>query len=535
MALAGKDGGFIDTNPAFESLLGRTHEDLQKLHIPDVTHPDDLDATRRGLLALLEGRKDLVAFEKRYVRPDGRTPWADTVVTVIHDSAGEFRYGLAMIQEATARKIEEALHAGEKRALELLEQNASLEEALTGMVERLGEIDRDMACAVLMVDADGRRLRHGAALGMPEAYHEHVDDLEIGLQSGSCGAAALRRERVIIEDTATDPLWADYREQINRMGLRACWAEPIAAAGGALLGVFGVFYRHPRRPTLDEIGLLEHGAAVAGIIIERKRAAELLKRHQIELAHVGRVSLVGELASGLAHELHQPLAAITNYAGACVRRVDNGDIDRADQLMYPIEQMRMLALRAGEIVRGLRTLIQNGDPCHERVDLNELIKTATHLAQPEARQRGITLRLDMASMLPAVEVYAIQIEQVILNLVNNGIEAMSADGRSSDELIVRSYVEAGRDDGVMIAVCDGGHGLPDDPEKVFEPFFTTKRNGLGMGLAISRSIVETQGGRLWAESNGEGGSTFFVRLPAASARPTRLAGNGASRHARIAS
>jgi signal transduction histidine kinase len=456
------------------------------------------------------------------------------MVTLIHDSAGQFRYGLAMIQEATAWKLEEAIRAGEKQALELLAQNANLEEALGAFLDALQGADPEMQCAILLADADGRYLRHVAAFHMPDEYYLFADCLEVSPTNGSCGAAAYRRERVIVEDTVTDPLWAPYREHIESSGLRAGWLQPIISAEGTLLGTFGLYYGEPRRPTSIEIQLLEEAASVAGIIIERKRSAEMLKRHQLELAYVGRVSLVGELASGLAHELHQPLAAIVNYAGACVRRVDSGNIDQAAQLMYPIEQMRTLALRAGDIVRGLRTLIQSGNLRHERVDLNELITTATHLAQPEARHYGITLRLDLGSTLPGVEVYAIQIEQVILNLVNNGIEAMSANGRSSDELIVRSYVEPGTD-GVMIAVRDGGHGLPDDPEKVFVPFFTTKRNGLGMGLAISRSIVETQGGRLWAEPNVEGGSTFLLKLPAASAPLTHPAGNGTARHTRTAS
>jgi C4-dicarboxylate-specific signal transduction histidine kinase len=352
-----------------------------------------------------------------------------------------------------------------------------------------------------------------------------VDGVEIGPSAGSCGTAAHRRERVIVDDIATDPLWAAYRAVALEHGVRACWSEPIISAGGALLGTFAMYYRQPRGPTGSEIRLIEGAAAVAGIVIERKRSADLLKRHQTELAHVGRVSLVGQLASGLAHELHQPLAAIATYAGACVRRVHNGDFERPDQLLYPVEQMQVLALRAGDIVRGLRTLIQNGDPHQERADLNELVRVAVRLAQPEAREHGITLRLELAASLPPVDVIAIQIEQVVLNLVGNGIEAMT-DGRASGrDLVVRSY----GDGGVVVAVRDAGHGLPEDRERVFEPFYTTKTSGLGMGLAICRSIVESQGGRLWAESNPDGGATFFFRLPAASSGPDRRGAAGRAR------
>jgi signal transduction histidine kinase len=448
-------------------------------------------------------------------------------VTAIRDASGAFRCGFAMIEDATERKNDEAIRTGEQRALVLVAQDASLEEALAALIEALHETDPEMLCSVLLVDAGGKRLRHGAAPHLPGDYNREVDGVEIGPSAGSCGTAAHRRERVIVEDIATDPLWAAYRDVALEHGLRGCWSEPIISAAGALLGTFALYYRQPRGPSGVELRLIEGAAAVAGIVIERKRSADLLKRHQIELAHVGRVSLVGQLASGLAHELHQPLAAIAAYAGACVRRVHNGDIDRPDQLIYPVEQMQVLALRAGEIVRGLRTLIQNGDPHQERADLNELVRVAVRLAQPEARQHGITLRLELASSPLPVDVIAIQIEQVVLNLVSNGIEAMTDGGGTGGDLVVRSYGNG--DGGVVVAVSDAGHGLPEERERVFEPFYTTKTSGLGMGLAICRSIVESQGGRLWAEPNPEGGATFSFRLPAASSRPIR---RGAANRAR---
>ena len=261
---------------------------------------------------------------------------------------------------------------------------------------------------------------------------------------------------------------------------------------------------------------MDAAVRVATIIIERKLDADLIRRHQIQMAHAGRVSLVGELAASLAHDLHQPLAAIANYASGCVRRIKGGAGD-LDQLVYPMEQIRLLALRAGEIIRHLRTLVRKTEPQQERVDLNELVRSAVRLAEPEARHHGIALRLDLQAQIPAVDVDRVQIEQVVLNLVSNGIEAMT-DGRTNGrELVVRSSV--GKDGMVVLAVSDCGESLsPSTIERVFEPFYTTKTHGLGMGLAISRSIVEAQGGRMWAMPNPGRGMTFQFTLPVPSER-----------------
>jgi signal transduction histidine kinase len=216
------------------------------------------------------------------------------------------------------------------------------------------------------------------------------------------------------------------------------------------------------------------------------------------------------MAAGLAHEINQPLGAIANYAQGCSRRLRDESID-AKALVPVIEAMGHEALRAGEIIRRLRDLVRKEGPQQAAVDLNALIRESTHIIETEAHQNGIHLELVLASDLPPVTCDSIQIEQVLLNLLLNGVEAVQASDNGERSLTVTSAAAGAAV--IEVAIRDSGGGVPDPPADVFRPFFSTKPNGLGMGLSISRSIIEAHGGRLWATRNADRGSTFRFTLP----------------------
>jgi C4-dicarboxylate-specific signal transduction histidine kinase len=250
---------------------------------------------------------------------------------------------------------------------------------------------------------------------------------------------------------------------------------------------------------------------------ERRRAEaaeeELRARqHQAGIAHAARLSTLGGMAAGLAHEINQPLAAIVSYASGSARRIRADDVSPA-ALLDVVESIADEALRAGEILRRIREFVRNAEASRARADINLLVKEALHFAEMEARELGIALRLALAPRPLDVEVDAIQLEQVILNLVRNGFEAMDGAGAprelcietgARDDAAVELIV---RDTGIGVAQGTAGH--------MFEPFFTTKREGLGLGLHISRSIIEAHGGHLWAVPSPPRGTAFHVLLPAA--------------------
>jgi signal transduction histidine kinase len=253
--------------------------------------------------------------------------------------------------------------------------------------------------------------------------------------------------------------------------------------------------------------------------LRRAEAAEeelRARQHQAELAQAARLSTLGGMAAGLAHEIDQPLSAIVSYANASARHIRSGDISQA-ALLEVMDAIADEALSGGEILRRIREFVRNGEASRARADLNRLVREALHFAEVEARDLGIALRLELAPQPLDVEVDAIQLEQVILNLVRNGFEAM-ADGGAPRELSIKTGTRDAAT--VELIVRDTGTGVSQAAaDRLFEPFFTTKRDGLGLDLHISRSIVEAHGGQLWASSNPPRGAAFHVVLPAGQGVP----------------
>jgi two-component system sensor kinase FixL len=246
-------------------------------------------------------------------------------------------------------------------------------------------------------------------------------------------------------------------------------------------------------------------------VSERKQVQQQERRQREQLAHVARVSTVSSMAAGLVHEISQPLAAIVNYSQGCARRLRCGNNDpRA--LLGAMEQITAQAQQVGAITQRLRRFVSQGKPQRSMQDVNRLVEQAASLAQPEANQHGVALRFDLDDHLPRVLVDDIQVVQVIVNLLRNGLDAMIATELAQRKLSVRTSMSAGGE--IEVAVSDTGRGLPaDKTEQVFTPFFTTKSDGMGLGLAISRMIIEAHGGHLWLTSNQKRGVTFRFTLP----------------------
>ena len=224
------------------------------------------------------------------------------------------------------------------------------------------------------------------------------------------------------------------------------------------------------------------------------------------------MSTLGEMATGVAHEINQPLAAVATYAQACCRMI-RSRMTNDVELLETLNRISHEALRAGAIIHRLRDLVRRRDSQHTKCDLNELVRDVASLAGLDALHKGIRLDLDLADTLPPVVADRIQVQQVILNLVRNAMESMEAD--SGDDRTIRLRTLRGDNGTVEVAIVDRGEGLAVDEEaELFEPFYTTKEAGMGMGLSISRSIVRAHGGHVWFTRNPDRGTTFHFTLPA---------------------
>jgi len=247
---------------------------------------------------------------------------------------------------------------------------------------------------------------------------------------------------------------------------------------------------------------------VARDVTEARQIEREMAERRDEMAHLLRLQTMGEMASEIAHELNQPLSAIVNYARGASNRLRSADVP-SDELTGLMEKVATQALRAGDLIRRIRSYVRKAELETEPCDINELVRNAVSLLSA-GRRTNAKLRLVLDDRLPKIEADAIQIEQVILNLVRNGIEAASETGEPT--LTIRTD-RAGADE-VRLRVTDNGPGLKDvGPDQIFEAFYTTKNAGLGLGLSISRTIVHAHGGRIWAEPDDGGGSTFLVVLP----------------------
>jgi PAS domain S-box-containing protein len=245
--------------------------------------------------------------------------------------------------------------------------------------------------------------------------------------------------------------------------------------------------------------------------VRADQAEEALRKVQEELAHVVRITTLGELTASIAHEVNQPLAAIVTTGEACLRWL-TGDLPQLDEMRSAMEDIVSEGNRAAEVIRRVRALAKKTDALKTPLPINEVIDEVVTLLQREALSHETLLQLELATALPLVLADRIQLQQVILNLVMNGMEAMASVTDRPRELKIRSRCEA---DQVLVAVEDSGVGIDlESVDRLFKAFFTTKPSGMGMGLSICRSIIEAHGGKLWASRNAGAGATFAFTLPA---------------------
>jgi PAS domain S-box-containing protein len=259
----------------------------------------------------------------------------------------------------------------------------------------------------------------------------------------------------------------------------------------------------------------DRGALLRGVsldITERRRAELELEQQRNELAHLSRVTMLGELSGSLAHELNQPLTAILSNAQAALRFIasDSGKIGEVREILQDIVSDDR---RAGEIIQGLRDLLKKGETKTELLDINAAVQRVLQLTRSDLLNADITIGTQLAADLPNAVGDPVQLQQILLNLVINGCDAMSANAVDDREILVRTRLAAPGE--IEVCVSDQGHGIPPDRlESVFAPFFTTKKEGLGLGLAVCRQIIAAHGGRLWAENNPGKGSSFFFTIHA---------------------
>ena len=463
-------GHIIEANEAFLDLLGYGREDLVsgRIRWTKLT-PAEWAAADRDAIAQLNATGTCKPYEKEYFRKDGSR------VPVLVGGAffeGKRDQGVVFVIDMTERKrAEEALRKSEERFRTLVQFSFDV---------------------YWESDAQHRFIRQEFAEGL-------ADPPAPGSEIGKT-----RWEVPYLEPDAE--AWRKHRETLEaHLPFRDFeLARPTPDGGKRYISVSGL-------PVFDKAGRFIGYRGVARHITERKRAEEALRDMQMQLAHANRVATMGQLSASITHEVNQPITAAVTYALAA-RRFLSADPPNFCEVDDALSTIVREGKRAGEVVARIRALIKKVPARKDDVAINDAILEVIALTRTEAAKNSVSVRTQLAEGLPRVPGDRVQLQQVLLNLIINAIEAMRDVGDEERELLISTRNEP---DGISVEVRDSGPGFaPETLDRVFEAFYTTKPGGLGMGLSICRSIIEAHGGRLWASANLPRGASFQFALPA---------------------
>jgi PAS domain S-box-containing protein len=478
-------------------------------------HPDDQARVKEASETAARGKVEY-EVDYRIVHPNGQIRDIHAIGHPVLNPSGDLVEFVGTVMDVTERKLAEALLSSEKHILELIAGGAALPAVLNDLCSTIDEQSPGLISTVLVLDSDGQRLWPVAGPGIPQGWTRLISPLVIGPGAGVCGTAAYRKERVVVSDVANDPLCADFREAALSYGWKACWSTPLLSTTGLVLGTFAIYCREIRSPGKRDLLLIERATHIAQIAIERDRTQDSLRQAQANLAHATRVTMMGELTASIAHEVNQPLAAVINNANACISLLPDGD-PNLEEVREALTEIIDDAERASNVIARVRQLAKNAPVERMPLDFRDVIADVVALARHECATRRVTIHTEIPKEPPLVVGDRVQLQQVMLNLVVNAIDAMNKVEESKRVLFIRGHRETreGRLE-TLVSVQDAGTGFkPEQMNRLFEAFYTTKPQGMGMGLAISRSIIEAHGGRLWAEANQGPGATFLFSLPAA--------------------
>jgi len=506
------EGRILDANDAFLQIIGYEREDLRsgRLRWTDLTPPEILERELEELLPRIKLAGSLKPWEKEYFHKDGhRVP----VLIGVAPFDDESSRGAAFIVDLTERKRAEQRVLAQHRTTRILAEAATVEEAapkiLLAVCECLGwdlgawwRIDREadvLRCAELWRSPSVEAAEFEAAT--------RASTFPPG--SGLPGRVWASGVPACIPDVVQDP--AFIRAGVAaREGLHAAFAFPILL-GGEVLGVIDFVSREVREPDENLLDTMATLGSQIGQFIDRKRAENALQVARTELAHVTRVTTVGELTASIAHEVRQPIAASVTSAQTALRWLD-AQPPELGEVREALSRIVRAGKRAGDVIGRIRALVTKAPPRNDLVEINAAIREVIELTRGEAVENGVTVRTELAEGLPLTRGDRVQLQQVVLNLIINGIEAMAAASEASRDLLISTSRDG--TGAVLVAVADTGPGLTAEALKhLFAAFYTTKPGGLGLGLSICRSIIEAHEGRLWASANDPHGARFELSLP----------------------
>ncbi len=504
------DQGFVlDVNRQACEGLGYSREELIGMY--PLAYDVGLDAPALDRIIEQVRSGQTVSYETLHRRKNGDL--FPVEIRVRRFQNGNALFGLALARDITDRKRAEQRLDAQHRVAQLLANAASIEDAAPRVLQALCEcLNWDISALWRVDDGAGvlrcEQLWHKPSLEATQfEAATRASTFECGV--GLPGKVWASRAAACVADVADDPGF--IRATVAaREGFHAAFAFPILL-DGEVIGVIDFVSREIRVSDEELIHAMATIGSQIGQFIERKRAENALLVAQAEIAHISRVTTMGELTASIAHEINQPLTGVVSSGNACLRYLANNvsDIEAARRA---VERMIRDAMRANEVLKRIRALATKSAVRRVRLDINEVVIETASLVRPELQHQNVSLSTRLAEGLALVIGDQIELQQVLLNLVMNAKEAMSAVDDHLLEVTIRTEQIAPNE--VLVSVRDTGPGVDvAELDGIFEAFHTTKPTGMGMGLAISRSIIEAHGGRLWAKPNQPRGAVFQFTVP----------------------
>jgi len=527
------DSGPLYVSPQLEKILGFTPEEWVGSHEFWKSHLYSLDR-ERTLAAMRQHIADASNWDLEYrmVAKDGRIVWIHDRTTFVGGDSGHDRLSFGIMIDATYRKRSEALSSGGNQVLAQIAAGAPLDEVLNVLAQAAEEIETDTSCLVMLLDNNGKDLRLAASGSLATGVLAAIDGCVVSAVSNPCSAAVHANEVVMIEDIAHDARWPEARDAALQAGYESCWAEPIRSSAGTVLGALAMYYRQPRNSRPFDRPLIDVAARLAAVAIERVRAEAHLARHREhleqlvadrtrelktsleQLRHSERLASVGTLAAGIAHEINNPVGIILLLAEQALMNESRGVPNT--QTAQCLHEIASNARRCGRIIKNVLRFARQEPGDRWPSDINVILRFALEFSQIYLERWGAQVESRLSPRLPQVLVNAVELEQVFVNLICNGVESAV----EVPQLLVTSEVEDGV---VRIAVCDNGRGIPQaDRSRVFDPFYTTRQSegGTGLGLSVAYRIVTDHGGTIRVEDAPRGGTRMLVELPALDEKAT---------------
>ena len=477
--LLAPDGRYHSANRAFQSMVGYSEAELARRLPLEITHEDDRAMTAAIMAARATGDLTTYRREKRYLCKDGSIIWVDVSsfrVPVVRGAPLEAVFAIDITHRKQAEEDLRRSQAFLIQAQQITQTGSWYWNVTTGEVRWSAEHYRIFG--------------YDPAITKPSyanfTERVHPEDRPL-LEQTVAGAAAQKRQ-----------FQREYR---------------IVLPDGQLKHLLSI-----GRPGMAESGELEYVGTVMDIT-ERKRAEAQVRESErryrdmeTDLAHANRLATMGQLTASIAHEINQPIAASVTNAQAALRWLSRRPPD-LEEVRRTLGRIVDNGSRAGDVIDRIRALIKKAPTQKHSVEMNGAIREVVELTRGEAVKNGVSVRTELAGGLPVIEGDRVQLQQVILNLVINAIQALAADVDGARDVLITTG--QGEPDGVLVTIRDSGPGLaPADRERLFEPFYTTKPGGLGMGLSICRAIIAAHGGRLWADANVPRGAIFQFTVPA---------------------